>query len=67
MLKLYNKLLRVKAFLDEIAEEFIDAKSVHMIHSASDNAHFLYQVVVTYDNHAFNRLSKLDNPLKTLS
>ena len=31
MLNLYQKLCRVKALLDEIAEEFIDAKSVRML------------------------------------
>ena len=31
VLKIYQKLCRVKKFLDEIAEEFIDAKSVRML------------------------------------
>ena len=31
VLHIYQKLCRVKKFLDEIAEEFIDAKSVRML------------------------------------
>ena len=31
MLNIYQKMCRVKALLDEIAEEFVDAKSVRML------------------------------------
>ena len=59
--RLYEKLKRVKAFLDEIAEEFIDAKSVRMVKLGNE-----YQVVVEYESYEFNRLSKIlvdTNPL----
>lgn len=62
---LYTKLQRVKLFLDEIAEEFIDAKSVRMCHFQGDSVQ--YRVVVEYDNHQLNRLSKLANPRETLT
>ena len=59
MLEMYLKLRRVKAFLDEIAEEFVDAKSVRMIKpQAPDTKKFT--VVVEYEGHEFNRLSKID-------
>ena len=75
--ELYQKLCRVKAFLDEIAEEFVDAKSVKLLTLDSQNTNELsptrtsdqmeYQIVVEYDCQAFNRLSKLHNPHQTLS
>ena len=55
---IYRKLLRVKAFLDEIAEEFIDAKSVYL----SCNSTGKYTLRVEYEAHEFNRLSKIDDP-----
>ena len=64
MLRLYRKLTQVKAFLDEIAEEFVDASDVKLIElPAAKNSITTtpeYQIVVKYDCHEFNRLSMLD-------
>ena len=61
IMHLYLKLKRVKAFLDEIAEEFVDAKSVIMRHIEKGNDQkVMYQVIVEYESHEFNRLSQLD-------
>ena len=48
--------------LDEIAEEFIDAKSVRMIKvEESEMAQKAsYQVIVEYESHDLDRLCKLD-------
>lgn len=59
---LYKKLARVKAFLDEIAEEFIDAKNVFL----SSDQTGKYTLRVEYEAHEFNRLSKIDTPRSSL-
>ena len=54
--ELYVKLRETKFFLDQVAEEFIDAESVEM-HTMQNGS---YCLMVTYDAKRLNRLSKLD-------
>lgn len=65
IMHLYMKLRRVKAFLDEIAEEFVDAQSVTLRHSNKESTQgrpgsghdefgessTVYQIVVEYESH----------------
>ena len=50
----------MKAFLDEIAEEFVDARSVKLSHHMDR-----YRIVVEYKSYEFNRLSRLELHLLT--
>ena len=54
--RVYERLCETKRFLDQVAEEFIDAETVEM-HTVADGN---YCVVVTYDAKRFNRLSKIE-------